>query len=149
MKKLVLGFIFILYTTFILFIGYQLGDKEKQVEECGNIISDGDIDNHQINGVDGFIRVSGLIASYRHIDRQLKLQYFYELDATVTRQKLEEEIGKPNGQYGSGIIYDYYEIDDNLYVSIMAIGSESNPEGKINSLQLCTHEKTIETIYLR
>lgn len=49
--------------------------------------------------------VSGILASYMHFDMKINLEYFYELDNASTYKQILEEIGEPNGQFGSGMIY--------------------------------------------
>lgn len=95
------------------------------------------------------ISVSGILASYKYVDRDINLEYFYKLNNTSTYEQILEEIGEPNGQFGSGIIYQYYEIDNNLYVSILFSGSENEEYDKISLIRLCTQEEVLDTIYPR
>ncbi|MDE6687211.1 MAG: hypothetical protein K2K17_07840 [Lachnospiraceae bacterium] len=93
--------------------------------------------------------ISGLLASYKYIDRDIELEYFYDLDNTSTYEQILEEIGEPNGQVGSGIVYKYYEIDDNLYVVIYFYGSENKPFDRVGLIRLCSQEEILDTIYPR
>ena len=81
--------------------------------------------------------------------RDIKLEYFYELNETSTYEQILEEIGEPNGQVGSGMIYKYYEIDNNLYVSSLFLSSENKVYDKITLIRLCTQERVLDTIYPR
>lgn len=93
--------------------------------------------------------IAGLLASYKYIDRDIELEYFYELDNTSTYEQILEEIGEPNGQVGSGIVYKYYEIDDNLYVIIDFSGSENKPFDRVRSIRSCSQDEILDWIYPR
>lgn len=64
-------------------------------------------------------------------------------------EQILEEIGEANGQFGSGMIYKYYEIDDNLYVSIDFSSSKSKLFDRVLLIRLCTQDEILDTIYPR
>lgn len=105
----------------IFSLGYQVGKKEENIVKGNNSIkSETEIIANETKGekTGNSISVAGILASYKYVDRDINLEYFYKLNNTSTYEQILEEIGEPNGQFGSGIIYQYYEIDNNLYVSI-------------------------------
>ena len=94
-------------------------------------------------------KVGGLIATWKYIEREINLEYFYQLDNTTTYQQIEEEIGEPNGSRGSGLIFPYYQIDNNLYVVASFSLNEDGRYDKVGMLLLCTQDEVIEKIYPR
>lgn len=92
------------------------------------------------------VYVSGAFVSYKYIDRKLSLDYFYKLDSTSTYEQIVDEIGEPNGEFGSGMIYKYYEIEDDLYVSLSFNCSDKYLEN-VSLVQLCTGNEILDVIF--
>lgn len=131
---------------------YQVGKKEENIVKGNNSIkNETEFVTDEVKGknIGNSINVSGILASYMHFDRKINLEYFYELDNTSTYEQILEEIGEPNGQFGSGMIYKYYEIDNNLYVSILFSSNKNKVYDKITLIKLCTQDEVIGTIYPR
>ena len=136
----------------IFSLGYQVGKKEENIVKGNNsITSETEIIANETKGekTGNSISVAGILASYKYVDRDINLEYFYKLNNTSTYEQILEEIGEPNGQFGSGIIYQYYEIDNNLYVSILFSSSENKGYDNITLIRLCTQEEVLDTIYPR
>lgn len=94
-------------------------------------------------------KVGGLIATWKYIEREIDLNYFYGLDNTITYKQIEEEIGEPNGGRGSGLIFPYYQIDNNLYVVVSFSLDEDGEYDRVGMLLLCTKDEVLEKIYPR
>lgn len=92
--------------------------------------------------------VGGLFATYKYIDRDVSLSYFYELDGTNTYQQILDEIGEPNGYRGSGIACPYYQVDD-LYVVIVFARGEDGGHDKVVMIYLYSNDEFIEKVYPR
>lgn len=149
-KKLLIMLLCIIMIIIIFSLGYLLGKKEESIMRKNDgintetyIITD---DGIRIENVKC---VSGLLASYKYIDRDLDLEYFYKLDNTSTYEQISEEIGESNGEINAGFTYKYYEIDDNLYVVIYFSGSEDIVFDRIRFIRLCTQDEILDTIYQR
>lgn len=127
--------IFIWIIVIILFIAIILG--------IGVILNHKEVYNMRTN------KVGGLIATWKYIERDIDLNYFYQLDNTVTYKQIEKEIGEPNGARGSGLICPYYQINDNLYVVVSYSLDEEGEYNKVGMLFLCTRDKVLEKIYPR
>lgn len=136
MRKKFLVIVLCLIQIFIVFyIGYLVGKiKNNRTDE----LEEYDMKNS--------IYVSGAFASYKYIDRKINLDYFYKLDSTSTYEQIVEEIGEPNGEYGSGIIYKYYEINDDLYVSLLFFGNDECLEN-VSLIRLCTGKEVLDVIF--
>lgn len=93
-------------------------------------------------------KVEGVIATWEYIERDISLDYFYKIDNTVTYKQIEEEIGKPNGERGSGLILPYYQVGD-LYVVISFSLDENGEYNKVGAVFLCTKDECLEQIYPR
>lgn len=94
------------------------------------------------------IMVGNMIASYEHIDRELDLAYFYDLDAYTTYEEMVNEIGKPNGAIGSGITIPYYKVG-NQYVAIRFARAEDGMFTHIFKMNLYTADIYIGEIPLK
>ena len=94
-------------------------------------------------------KVGGLIATWKYVEREIDLDYFYQLDNTTTYRQIEEEIGEPNGVRGSGLIFPYYQIDNNLFVVVSFSLDEEGEYDKVGMLLLCTEDEGLEKIYPR
>lgn len=94
-------------------------------------------------------KVGGLIATWKYVEREIDLDYFYQLDNTTTYKQIEEEIGEPNGVRGSGLIFPYYQIDNNLYVVVSFSLDEEGEYDKVGMLLLCSEEEVLEKMYPR
>ena len=92
------------------------------------------------------IMVQGLIASWEYRDRDVSLDYFYQLDHKVTYKQIVEEIGWPNGCRGSGIVLPYWQIDRDLFAVMFFSLDESGEWDELMDLQICDHDRTLETI---
>lgn len=151
-KKYIIIAVHVIVVIGIFGLGYQVGKKDENIVKGNNSIKNETeivIDEVKEKNIGNSINVSGILASYMHIDRKINLEYFYGLDNASTYEQILAEIGEPNGQFGSGMIYKYYEIDNNLYVSILCSSSENKVYDKITLIKLCTQDKVIDTIYPR
>lgn len=92
--------------------------------------------------------VGNMLASYEYIDRSISVDYFYNLDVNTTYEKIENEIGKPNGAIGSGIIIPYYKVEDQ-YVVIWFASDEDGTYTNILKMRLYTSDTYIEDIPLK
>lgn len=94
------------------------------------------------------IMVQGLIASWEYIERDISLDYFYQLDNTTTYRQIVEEIGEPNGGRGSGLVLPYWQIDNNLF-AVMSFAMDKDGEyAKAFCVYISDREKTLDVIYL-
>lgn len=93
-------------------------------------------------------KVGGLIATWEYVDREVTLSYFYNLDNSKTYGQILDEIGKPNGYRGSGIVLPYYQVGDN-YVVIAFSRDENGEYDKVAMVYLYTCDEVIERIYPR
>ncbi len=71
------------------------------------------------------------------------------MDNTSTYEQILEEISEPNGQFGSGTIYKYYEIDNDLFVGIFFSCSENKLFDRVLLIRLCSQDEILDTIYPR
>lgn len=94
------------------------------------------------------IMVGNMIASYEHIDRELDLAYFYDLDVYTTYEEMVNEIGKPNGAIGSGITIPYYAVG-NQYVAIWFARDKDGMFTNIVKMELYTADTYIGEIPLK
>lgn len=151
-KKFLIILFYIIMIIIIFSLGYLLGKKGENIMKKNDGIS-AETDNitDEVDGknIENQKYVSGMLASYKYIDRDIELEYFYKLDNTSTYEQILEEIGEANGQFGSGMIYKYYEIDDNLYVSIDFSSSENKLFDRVLLIRLCTQDEILDTIYPR
>lgn len=92
-------------------------------------------------------RVGGLMATWEYIEREINSEYFYQLDNMTTYKQIEEEIGEPNGKRGSGMVFPYYQIDNNLYVVISFSLDVDGKYDKVGMVLLCTRDEVLEQIY--
>lgn len=102
-----------------------------------------DVNNMRTN------KVGGLIATWKYIERDVDLSYFYQLDNTVTYKQIEEEIGEPNGVRGSGLGCPYYQVNYNLYIVASYSLDQEGEYNKVGALFLCTRDEVLEKIYPR
>ena len=94
-------------------------------------------------------KVGGLIATWKYVEREIDLDYFYQIDNATTYKQMEEAIGEPNGVRGSGLIFPYYQIDNNLFVVVSFSLDEEGEYDKVGMLLLCTEDEGLEKIYPR
>lgn len=93
------------------------------------------------------IIIGNLVASYEYVDREISIDYFYNLDTDATYEKIENEIGKPNGAMGSGITTPYYQVG-NQYVVIWFARDDEGKYTNILRMAIYTNEAYIEDIPL-
>lgn len=94
------------------------------------------------------ILIGNMFASYEYIDREVRIDYFYDLDSNTTYEEIENEIGKPNGAMGSGITLPYYQVDDQ-YVVILFASDEDGKYTNILRMGLYTNKMYIGDIPLK
>ena len=105
--------------------------------------------NHKDEGTEmEFVMVGGVPAGWENIERNidLELEYFYKLDNTTTYNQIVEEIGKPDGMRGMGIILPYYKVGD-LYVVIEFSTDENGKLDRVGHIFLCNSDERLENIY--
>ena len=71
-------------------------------------------------------RVGGLIPYNVRSDLIIDIpeEYFLDInDSDMTYDELVSEIGEPSGMVGSGIVRDYWRIDEDKYAVCIAMGS--------------------------
>lgn len=95
------------------------------------------------------IQVGGLVASWEYVERDVDLDYFYQLDGTTTYEQIEEEIGKPNGGRGSGLVLPYYQVNGNQFIVMSFSLDEYGEYYKVGAIYLCNHTEVLEVIYPR
>lgn len=93
------------------------------------------------------IQVGGLMATWEDVKREINLEYFYQLDGTITYNQIEEEIGKPNGYRGSGLVLPYYQISKNRFIVISFSLDEYGKYDKVGMIYLCNKKEVLEEIY--
>lgn len=151
-KKFLIILLCIIMIIIVFSLGYLLGKKGEGIMKKNdgiNAETDYIIDEVDGKNIVDQQYVSGMLETYKYIDRDIELEYFYKLDNTSTYEQILEEIGEANGQFGSGMIYKYYEIDDNLYVSILFSSSENKLFDRVLLIRLCTQHEVLDTIYPR
>lgn len=94
------------------------------------------------------IMVGNMIATYEYIDRDIPIEYFYDLNSSTTYSEIKNTIGKPNGARGSGIVEPYYQVGDQ-YVVIWFSHNEAGEYDKILEMCLYTRDKFVEEIPLK
>ncbi|MDE5748086.1 MAG: hypothetical protein K2I21_10990, partial [Acetatifactor sp.] len=118
-KKIVFGFLISIIIVTIIFVIVYKDSKEKESMSTKAVM------------------IGNMIASYEYIDRNIDLTYFYDLDANTTYEKMVNEIGKPNGAMGSGIITPYYRVGEQ-YVVIWFASDEDGTYTNILKMRLYT-----------
>lgn len=88
--------------------------------------------------------VNGLLGTYVYVERpdSYGIEYFKNIDSTYTYKRIIEEVGGPNGLFGSGIMTPYWEIEFGQYVAVYA--NISNENSKIFKIILCDSKNEIE-----
>lgn len=109
--------------------------------------SDRELEEDEKMGIKS-IMIGNMFATYENIDRELKMEYFYELNNNATYQKIESEIGKPNGGIGLGDVRPYYEVGGQ-YVVMYFLVNEEGEYDKLCGMDLYTEEKYIGEIPLK
>lgn len=94
------------------------------------------------------ILIGNMVASYEYIDREVNIDYFYNLDGNTTYEEIQNEIGKPNGAMGSGITTPYYQVG-NQYVVIWFARDVDGKYTNILRIGLYTKEAYVEDIPLK
>jgi hypothetical protein len=94
------------------------------------------------------IMIGNMVASYEYVDREINIDYFYDLDGNTTYEKLENDIGKPNGVMGSGITTPYYQVG-NQYVVIWFERDDDGNYRNILRMALYTNDAYVEDIPLK
>lgn len=94
------------------------------------------------------IMIDNMFATYEHINRELTMDYFYALDNGTTYQKIEEEIGKPNGGLGFGLVKPYYQVGDQYVVMWFSLKDDGEYDKLLRMCQY-TNEKNIKDIPLK
>lgn len=106
-----------------------------------NRLSQKEIDNMKV------IQVGGLVATWEDVEREINIEYFYQLDSTITYAQIEEEIGKPNGYRGSGLVLPYYQISKNKFIVISFSLDEYGKYDKVGMICLCNKKEVLKEIY--
>lgn len=132
-------FVLVIITAFII---KGVGNKDTMAFACLERVADIEIPTK------GWIKIGGLVAWWVYIDREIDLDYFYELDGTTTYDQIVEEIGVPNGTLGFGLVLPYYQVDD-LYVVISFSVDENGECDKVGMVELYSNDALIEKIYPR
>lgn len=94
------------------------------------------------------IVIGNMFASYEYIDREVSIDYFYNLNSNTTYEEIKNEIGKPNGAMGSGITIPYYQVE-NQYVVIWFARDEDGKYTNISRMGLYTNTMYIGDIPLK
>lgn len=92
-------------------------------------------------------RVGGTVATWKYIERDIRLDYFYHLDSKATYEQVRKEIGEPNGMRGSDTVLPYYQVDNDLYVVLSFSLDESGGYDRIETMTLCTENEDLDKIY--
>lgn len=105
-----------------------------------------DIKNNELEEykIKSSIVLLGLSAIYYDIERPdyYSLDYFCNIDGTYTYQRIINEIGEPNGTFGSGIVRDYWKVDDK-YILI----HYNHESGIVLKVQQCNTEEVEEDLF--
>lgn len=94
-----------------------------------------------------YIIIANKPASYEFFDRNIKIDYFYNLSADTTYEEIVNEIGKPNGMMGSGIMMPYYKADDQ-YIALWFGRDEEGEYTKISQMFIYTSDTYVGEIPL-
>ena len=92
--------------------------------------------------------IGNMCATYEKIDRELTMDYFYDLDNNTTYQQVESEIGKPNGGMGSGLVKPYYQVGDQYVVMWFSLTEEGEYDKLLRMCQY-TNEEYLNDIPLK
>ena len=60
--------------------------------------------------------VNRQIVDFEYYDRKRTIKDFVQFDYDTTFEDMVEQIGEPNGMWGSGVAYPYYELSDGKFV---------------------------------
>jgi len=101
---------------FLVVIGIVLGlvyliNNEKQLL-IENIMETGEKD------MDSIISVSGFVADYTYIERDLIKEDFEDFVLGVSSVTVRAKLGEPNGNAGSGVVMPYYELKDGTFMCL-------------------------------
>lgn len=72
------------------------------------------------------IRIGGYMASYKHIERELSMDYFYGLESDTSYEEVVNSIGEPNGEIYFGDSQPYYEVGKQYVVIMFSIDADGN-----------------------
>lgn len=130
MKKeiLILGIIIVLCLIVLTLTRYGSGsnknnkDIDNKHEVLNNTNKQGKFEKHKAKSTTQ--RVGGLIPYNIKSDliNEIPEEYFLNLDKNMTYEELISEIGEPSGTVGSGIVRDYWRIDENKYAACQISG---------------------------
>lgn len=94
------------------------------------------------------IVIGNTFATYEKFDRELDINYFYNLGCNTTYSKIEKEIGKPNGGMGSGLVRPYYEVGSQYVVMSFSLNDKGEYD-KLSEMSLYTAEEYIGDIPMK
>lgn len=60
--------------------------------------------------------VCGQTVEFKLYDRKLKIKDFEQFGYETTFEEMTKQLGEPNGMWGSGMLYPYYELSDGKFV---------------------------------
>ena len=101
---------------------------------CGSaLISITGKDNTNMNNSATFVFPGGGFATYKYIDRNLTLNDFVDIKIGMTYKDITDKLGEPNGIYGAGIQWPFYETVDKTYI-VLWVGLE--PDSKLGNIRV-------------
>lgn len=88
--------------------------------------------------------ILGLCASYREVERPdfYSLEYFRNLDDSYTYYDVLNDIGEPNGGIGSGIVREYWQVEDKYILLRYGL------DGTILKVEQCNQKEVEEILYI-
>lgn len=91
------------------------------------------------------IMIGNTFATYENFERNLDINYFYSLNSNTLYSKIEDEIGRPNGEMGSGLVRPYYKVGDQYIVMSFSL-NKSGEYDKLSQMSIYTDKEYIGDI---
>lgn len=85
----------------------------------------------------------GLCATYKDVERPeyYSIEYFRSIDGNYTYYDVVNDIGEPNGTYGSGIVREYWKVEDKFIIMHYSF------EGIVLKVELCNQNEVEEVLF--
>lgn len=80
------------------------------------------------------IKVMGILAPYKCFDREVYDDYFRSLKKGTSLENIINDVGEPNGWFGSGIVRPYYEVEDD---KLVVLSLDYTNQNEIINILIC------------
>ena len=80
------------------------------------------------------IKVMGILAPYKCFDREVYDDYFRSLKKGTSLKNIINDVGEPNGWFGSGIVRPYYEVEDD---KLVVLSLDYTNQNEIINILIC------------